>query len=421
LIIVLPLWLGALHFMGAYRELRVKPLARIVWIVLKASVVSLLLFGSMVFILKLQYVSRTFMLFFFLLSFCNLILERALLIECWHIMSRRHYFHRNILIVGTGPRARKFIKAIQAHKDWGLRLAGLLDIDPKLLGQSILGYKILGTLEDLPRVMQELVIDEVIFVVPRSWMNRIEQSILYCESVGVRASLTADLFNMNFAKAQATDFDGIPVLSFETTPADEWRLAVKRIGDVFVALGVLFFLAPVFPLIAMLIKGTSPGPIFFKQVRCGVNGRRFTLYKLRSMVIDAEERLEKLKHLNEMDGPVFKLTNDPRFTPIGKWLRKTSIDELPQLYNVLKGEMSLVGPRPPIPQEVARYAPWQIRRLSMRPGITGFWQVNGRNEIKDFDEWVKLDLRYIDEWSLSLDTKILLKTIPVALFGKGAR
>ena len=177
-----------------------------------------------------------------------------------------------------------------------------------------------------------------------------------------------------------------------------------------------FFLAT-----AVLIKLTSPGPVFFRQERCGVNGRRFILYKFRSMVVDAEEKLKELRHLNEAGGPVFKLTNDPRFTPIGRWLRRLSIDELPQLINVLKGEMSLVGPRPPIPQEVAQYEPWQIRRLSMRPGITGFWQVNGRSRITDFDQWVRLDLRYIDEWSLLLDVKIMLKTIPTALLGIGAK
>ena len=152
-----------------------------------------------------------------------------------------------------------------------------------------------------------------------------------------------------------------------------------------------------------------------------MNGRRFILYKFRSMVVGAEKKLVELRHLNEVGGPVFKLTNDPRFTPIGRWLRKLSIDELPQLINVLKGEMSLVGPRPPIPQEVAQYEPWQIRRLSMRPGITGFWQVNGRSRITDFDQWVRLDLRYIDEWSLLLDMKIMLKTIPAAVFGIGAK
>lgn len=421
LLIVLPIWLGTLHIMGAYRELRVKSFRQIAWIVLKTSMISLLVFGSFVFLLKLHYVSRTFMVLFFLLSFSLLALERAILIQCWHIMSRRDYFHRKILIVGTGPRAKKFIKATQANRYWGLDLIGLMDLDPKLVGQSIGGVKIIGTLDQLPRTVQEQVIDEVIFVVPRSWMNQIEKSILYCENVGVRASVAADLFNVNIAKAHPSDFDGTPLISFETTPADEWQLAFKRMSDFIAALLGLIILSPLFLTVASLIRMTSKGPVFFRQIRCGVNGRRFTLYKFRSMVIDAEARRAELEHLNEMSGPVFKATNDPRLTFIGKWLRKTSIDELPQLFNVLKGEMSLVGPRPPLPHEVAKYDSWQVRRLSMRPGITGYWQVNGRNKITDFDQWVRLDLRYIDEWSLSLDAKIMLKTIPTALFGIGAK
>lgn len=421
LIIILPVWLAALHMMGAYRELRVKTFRQMVWIIFKASLLALFMFGSFVFILKLHYVSRSFMILFFLLSFSYLSLERALLIECWHLMSQQEYFHRKLLIVGTGPRARKIIRAATASRQWGLRLVGLIDLEPKLVGDQIEGFPVIGTLDDLPQLLQEKVVDEVIFVVPRSWMGRIEEAILHCERVGVRATVAADLFNMNFAKAHPSDFDGIPVISFETTPADEWKLAVKRLEDILAAALGILILSPLFLAVAALIKLTSTGPVFFRQTRVGVNGRRFTLYKFRSMVTNAEAKLAELGHLNEMEGPVFKLTNDPRFTPIGRWLRKLSIDELPQLYNVLKGEMSLVGPRPPIPQEVSKYETWQLRRLSMRPGITGFWQVNGRNHVKDFDQWVKLDLRYIDEWSLSLDLLILLKTIPTALLGIGAK
>jgi len=420
LFVILPLWLGMLHFMGAYREIRVKSFRQITWIILKTHLLGLLFFGSIVFLFKLHYVSRSFMVLFFFLSFSFVSLERAMLIECWHLMSRQEYFHKKLLIVGTGPRARKFIKAVREHKNWGLHLVGLLD-QPEMVGQEVSGIKVIGTLEELPRLLQQQVIDDVVFVVPRSWMGRIEQSILYCESIGVRASVAADLFNMNFAKAHPSDFDGMPVITFETTPADQWRLAAKRIGDVVIACIGLLLTILLFPAIILLIKLTSPGPIFFRQIRCGVNGRRFTLYKFRSMVMDAEARLAGMSHLNELAGPVFKATDDPRLTSVGRWLRKTSIDELPQFYNVLKGEMSLVGPRPPLPHEVARYEPWQIRRLSMRPGITGFWQVSGRNRIKDFNQWVKLDLRYIDEWSLALDLKIMLKTIPAALLGRGAK
>ncbi len=174
-------------------------------------------------------------------------------------------------------------------------------------------------------------------------------------------------------------------------------------------------------LAALLVKLTSRGPAFFRQTRCGLNGRSFTLWKLRTMVADAHERLHEVAHLNEHDGPVFKAVGDPRVTPFGRFIRRFSLDELPQLWNVLRGDMSLVGPRPPLPDEVARYERWQRRRLSMKPGVTGLWQVSGRNEIPDFDEWMALDLAYIDNWSLTLDLKILLRTIPVVLTGRGAR
>jgi len=421
LLITLPLWLGMLNLMGAYRELRNKSAAPIIWALLKACALSVLFFGSIVFLLKLEFVSRSFVSVFFIVSFLMLALARLTLIVIFRVLLRRGYFHRNLLIVGTGRRAHHFIKSVRRHADWGLRLAGLLDRDPRMVGHHVAGASIIGTVEDLPRVLREQVIDEVIFVVPRSWMSAIEPAILQCEELGVRATVAVDLFNIQFARSASSDHEGIPLISYETTPMDQWQLAVKRAVDVLVSGAGLLILTPLFAVVAALIRTTSPGPIFFRQTRCGLNGRQFTLYKFRSMVIDAEAKQAQLRHLNELSGPVFKLTNDPRLTGIGRWIRKTSVDELPQLYNVFKGEMSLVGPRPPIPKEVAEYKPWQRRRLSMRPGITGQWQVSGRNHITDFDTWMRLDLEYIDRWSLMLDIKILLKTLPVVVFGVGAK
>jgi len=426
LLLILPLWIVTLYLLGAYGGLRVKSYRHMAWLVLKACTLGLLFFGSVVFILKLHYVSRSFMALFFVLSFCLLALERALLMTCFHVMLRRGYFHRSLLIVGTGPRAIRLIKAVQSHPGGGLRVIGLLDDDLSrvvrvVTTESVTGVTLLGTLAQLPEILQQHVVDEVVFVVPRSWMTRIEPSILACELAGVRATVAADLFNMRFAKAHPSDLDGIPLISFDTTSVDQWGLAAKRVIDLLVSGIGLLALLPLFPLIALVIKATSPGPVLFRQIRCGLNGRRFTLYKFRSMVEGAEAKQAELSHLNELNGPAFKATSDPRLTSVGRWLRKFSIDELPQLVNVLKGEMSLVGPRPPIPAEVGQYEPWQRRRLSMRPGITGYWQVNGRNHIKDFDEWMQLDLEYIDRWSLLLDTKILLKTVPTVLLGVGAK
>jgi len=217
------------------------------------------------------------------------------------------------------------------------------------------------------------------------------------------------------------EFDGFPLLSFSTTPTNEALMFVRRILDMVLAFLLLSIFGPLVMLpTAILIKLTSPGPVLFKQKRCGLNGRQFVMYKFRSMVDNAEQLRFELEALNEMDGPVFKSSRDPRITAIGKLIRRFSVDELPQVFNVIRGDMSLVGPRPPLPEEVARYERWQRRRLSMKPGMTCLWQISGRNEVS-FEDWMKLDLTYIDNWSLLLDLKILLKTVPVVLLGRGAK
>jgi exopolysaccharide biosynthesis polyprenyl glycosylphosphotransferase len=216
-----------------------------------------------------------------------------------------------------------------------------------------------------------------------------------------------------------TDLDGTPMLTVSATPRQPVALLLKRLTDLAGAACALVVLSPVYVVAAVLVKATSPGPILFTQQRVGLNGRTFRLYKFRSMYKDAEARRSALADRNEMTGPVFKIKDDPRVTPVGKWMRRFSIDEIPQFWNVLAGDMSLVGPRPPIPSEVKQYERWQRRRLSMKPGITCLWQVSGRNAI-DFDNWMKLDLAYIDTWSLRLDVQILLRTVPVVLTARGA-
>ncbi len=255
---------------------------------------------------------------------------------------------------------------------------------------------------------------------PRSWLNLLEPYIKACEVEGIKANIAVDLFDLKIAKARQTDLDGLPILRFETTIGEEWQLFIKHSFDIIASVVGLVVLMPIFVVIGMLILLTSSRPVFFRQTRCGLNGRRFVMYKFRTMVNGAEEKKKQLEVLNELNGPAFKMKNDPRITRFGNFLRRTSLDELPQLFNVLCGEMSIVGPRPPIPEEVDKYEVWQRRRLSMKPGLTCLWQVNGRNNV-DFGKWMKLDLEYIDNWSLGLDFKILLKTVPVVLFSIGAR
>jgi exopolysaccharide biosynthesis polyprenyl glycosylphosphotransferase len=265
-------------------------------------------------------------------------------------------------------------------------------------------------------------VSRVIFAGGRSHLDRLEEAIAACEIEGVEAWLVADFIRTSIARPDFDVFGARPVLVFRTTPELSWALLVKGLQDRIGALLALVFLSPVFLLVALAIKLTSPGPILFRQARGGRYGRPFTMLKFRTMVTDAEMQREELARFNQMSGPVFKIDKDPRITPIGKLLRKTSLDELPQFWNVLTGEMSLVGPRPLPVYEVEKFeTPAQRRRLSMKPGLTCLWQIAGRNQIKNFEQWVALDLQYIDNWSLWLDFKILVRTVPVVLFGWGAR
>jgi exopolysaccharide biosynthesis polyprenyl glycosylphosphotransferase len=427
--VLLVIWGGLLSYFGMYMSSGIHRIPEALLIIFKATLAGFILFGSYVFMLRMQEdISRLFIGFTFFSAALFISLEKVALSYMTKVLSTRDksfksalIAFRRILIIGTGKRAKKFIKIIESNPDWSIKIVGLLDMEANKKGEIIEGHEVIGTLEDIPDVINANIVDEVVFIVPRSWLNKIEDVLFYCESAGLKVHIAVNLFDLKFSRAKQTDLQGFPLLVFESTPEKLGHLLVKRIID-FVASGIaLLILMPVFIIIAILIKTSSEGPVFFEQSRCGLYGRQFVLYKFRTMIIDAEARLNEVLKYNEMDGPVFKMTNDPRITKIGKWLRKSSLDELPQLWNVFKGDMSLVGPRPPIPSEVKNYDNWQRRRLSMRPGITCLWQASGRNKIVDFKEWMRLDLEYIDNWSLWLDFKILIKTIPVVLFGVGAR
>jgi len=419
LILALPVWIGMLWRSEVYASLRTKGWAEITWAILWAGIVTTVVLGTVLFLLKIAYFSRTFVLLFFLSAVSTLLLERIVIFGLLKIVRRKGYNYRTMLVVGTGKVAQHFARLVRSHGEWGFRLIGFMDVEPTRVGHELLGVPVLGGLEKLPDVLHERIVDEVVFALPRRFLGHIEDSLKSCEEIGVRAHVLLDWYSMQIAKTKLGELHGMPLLTLTTTPVSEAKLLLKRAFDVIVSVLLLILLSPLFLIVSALIKLTSPGPVFFKQERCGLGGRRFKFYKFRSMNIDAEERKKGLEHLNEMSGPVFKIKDDPRITPVGRILRKFSIDELPQLINVLIGEMSLVGPRPPIPDEVQKYERWQKRRLSMRPGLTCLWQINGRNEV-DFDQWMKLDLEYIDNWSLGLDFKILLKTIPVVLTGHGA-
>lgn len=414
------IWWALFDLNRIYNDYRIKSFSRLTYAIFVTSIWASFVCGSLIFFFKVDMASRLFFLVYSFTAFTGIVIEKAVLLYILNRIHSKGYNQENLLIVGTGRRARDFIRIVKGHASWGLRIVGLIDDDPKFFGKEIEGYRVLGRIQDIPFIVNRLVIDRVIFVVPRIWLDRIEPAILACEKVGVPTSISLDLYNLHIAKARQADFNGFPLLEFQTFYAKEWQLAVKRLIDIIVSLFALIFFLPIFAVVAIAIRATSPGPIFFRQQRIGLNGRKFTLYKFRSMVANAEALKERLAAHNEMDGPVFKIKNDPRITPIGYIIRKTSIDELPQFFNVLKGDMSIVGPRPPLISEVEHYEAWQRRRLSLKPGITCIWQVSGRNKI-GFEEWMRMDLEYIDHWSLALDLKLMLRTLVVVVTGYGAQ
>lgn len=337
----------------------------------------------------------------------------------------RGRYTRRLLLVGSGPTLRQFIELVRSHPVWGFELVGVASDDPDLHpGQTTAHVPVVERLHGLVPWLESNRVDEVVFVPARTPLADLRVPLEACELMGIRTRLSLNFFEqrIGFLAPTVDAFEGIPVVTY--SPArdiTDWRLLVKYTLDRVGAAIALLLLSPVMIGIAIIIWLTSPrgAPIFFGQRRSGLNGREFTCWKFRTMHVDAEARLAELMKNNEMSGPVFKMRHDPRVTPIGRFLRKSSLDELPQLWNVLTGEMSLVGPRPPIPAEVARYDLWQRRRLSMKPGITCIWQVSGRN-LLDFDTWMRMDLEYIDHWSLWLDFRILLRTVRVVITGHGA-
>ncbi|MFH0931067.1 MAG: sugar transferase [Candidatus Zixiibacteriota bacterium] len=323
-----------------------------------------------------------------------------------------------ILLIGTGSLARDFIQKVKENKDWRVKIIGLLDWEESKKGKLISGIKVIGSLADLPQIIKNSHLDYIVYAVPKKFLNLIGESLKICEKMGVTTCISADYFPVESAKQKLFTLEDKPFILNTPAPRKEEMILAKELIDKALSFILIILLSPLFLITALLVKLSSKGPVLFKQQRVGLNGRKFTLYKFRTMVENAEQLQKTLLDKNEMDGPVFKIKEDPRITKLGKFLRKTSLDELPQLFNVLLGDMSLVGPRPPLPEEVSQYDLWHRKRLCVKPGLTCLWQINGRNKI-NFEKWMKLDLEYIDNWSLFLDFKILLKTIPAVLFGSG--
>ncbi len=325
----------------------------------------------------------------------------------------------NLLIVGAGELGRAAMRTIFARPDLGYRCVGFVDDDPQR-GQTDIGrFPALGDTQAVATLIREHNVDEVLITLPWSAQSKIQEIVALCERLGVTARVVPSILQLNYSRIDVNDFGGIPVLGIRGATVSPVNRLLKRAFDL--ALGALISLLslPLVAVAALAVRLESPGPAIFTQMRAGMNGRPFKIYKLRSMRVGAEEERKRLEALNEVEGPMFKIRNDPRVTRVGRIIRKLSIDEFPQFWNVLRGDMSIVGPRPALLSEVAEYDDWHRDRLRVKPGITGLWQISGRSELK-FEEMVLLDVYYIDNWSLLEDVTIVLRTVPYLLSNRGA-
>jgi exopolysaccharide biosynthesis polyprenyl glycosylphosphotransferase len=419
-----------LSALGAYGSMRLASVWRLFYVAFTSSLAVGICLAATLFALKID-ISRSFVGLFVLIAGCGLALERYVVLNLLRFWRRRGRNFRSIIICGAGPQAIRLARSIAQHPELGIHIRAFADLSDggnssqednlrsKLEGLLTVG-RVLHGVPAVGQALTEHAIDEVIFTDVVAVMPEVEELILVCSDQGVRTTIAADLFSIGLIKSEISNFCGIPLIHFQTPPGDSWLLVLKRLIDLVVSATALVLLSPLFLVLALGVR-TSAGPVLFRQTRVGLNGRLFEMLKFRSMYEGSDANKEGLRQHNEMQGPAFKMVNDPRITPFGRFLRRFSLDELPQLYNVFVGDMSLVGPRPPVPGEVSLYERRSRRRLSMRPGLTCIWQVSGRNEISDFNQWVKLDLEYIDNWSLWGDLLLLIRTIPAVLIGRGAR
>jgi exopolysaccharide biosynthesis polyprenyl glycosylphosphotransferase len=375
---------------------------------------------TLLFFLNIHYISRQVILTFAAIALVGMAGARILLLQYFRQAVTSGKYLLKVLIIGSGERALFLSRALKDKSEWGIDIVGYLDLDPERIGTLVYEGCILGTITDIDSILKNHVIDEVIVAIPRTMLADVDTIAHACEEEGVKFRFMADIFNLSAARISLAKLAGIPLLTLEPVALDESKLLLKRTIDLILTLLALPFVLPILGLIAIVIKLDDGGPVFFVQERVGLKKHLFPMLKFRTMQVNAEDMLKEIEHLNEAEGPNFKIANDPRVTRLGHFLRRTSLDELPQLINVLRGDMSLVGPRPMSIRDVNLFDKGiQRKRFSVKPGITCIWQISGRSNLP-FHKWLELDLQYIDNWSLSLDLMILLKTIPVVLFREGA-
>ena len=406
----IPLCLIIFHLSGLYKPFQVEPLKKIpLRIFGSIGILTLVEYTAIYVLLKRFYVSRFFIFLFMGVYLTLLIIMRLLLFILLYRMRGRGFNDHQILVVGTGKTARDVYEEIEAHQFWGIKLLGFIAGAKHTL--NVPEQKVIGELQDLEPILKKEVVDEVFVAFDEKEVVDREEVFRTCERVGVNTYLVPAYYEWQLARSSTTNLGKLNLIRFFTVPINPYLLAIKRGIDILVASFALAFFPFLYLIVGLLIKWDSPGPVFYRQTRVAHNKRQFYCYKFRTMLKNADAQIELLEAIDETKGPIRKSRDDPRVTRMGRILRRFSIDEIPQFINIFKGEMSLVGPRPPTPDEVEKYEFHQLRRLSVKQGLTGLWQVSGRDAIKSFDERLRLDLYYIDRWSLWMDLKIILKTI----------
>ncbi len=420
LVLLVLIWWFLLDIQKAYSETRRMANMHEFKLVFRTAVVGTLLFIAVAYALRIDTPPRAGILLYVIISTGLLCLNRIFFRFVRVFLREEGALTKTILIVGSGEKAQRFLSSLNEHAEWSVNLVGFIELEKERVGRVIMGARVLGTADELARILHEYPIHEVVFAVSTRQLERCTDMLALCEQEGVDAVILSNFFSSLVAQVETEILYDQPVLIYRTTRHKEWQLMVKRAFDIAFSATMLIILFPLLLVIAVLIKLDDGGSIYYRWKVAGESKKKFTGFKFRTMVVNADSIKERLMERNEMKGVVFKMKDDPRITRVGRFLRKYSLDELPQLWSVLKGDMTIVGPRPPLEGELQRFESWQRRKLSVKPGLTCLWQVSGRSTIADFDEWVRLDLAYIDNWSLWLDFKILVKTVPAVLSGRGA-